>query len=198
MGRYRVSDEQGAAQHLLVRPDGCFMPADIAGGKRVFGLASHLYALRHEGDGGIGDFETLRRFAKLTADLGGRYTGLNPLHHMFPSDRSRVSPYQPSDRRYLDPIYISIAQLLSEYPLPKTAKLARNAPRRLCGARKTPRGRLPCALAGQERVARKRLRRMATAPSPAMTISSGTAPLKPARAGEKATPNASAIVPSSN
>jgi glycogen debranching enzyme len=124
MGRYRLSDELGPPQHLLVRPDGCFVPEDIAGGKRVFGLASHLYALRHIGDGGIGDFETLRRFAKLTGEFGGRYTGLNPLHHMFPSDRRRVSPYQPSDRRYLDPIYINIAQLLEAHPLPKTAKLA--------------------------------------------------------------------------
>ena len=82
-------------------------------GGRVFGLASHLYALRHAGSEGIGDFETLRRFASLTAEIGGRYAGLNPLHHLFPSDRSRASPYQPSDRHYIDPLYISIGKLLA-------------------------------------------------------------------------------------
>ena len=77
-------------------------------GARVWGLASHLYALRHKGDDGIGDLETLRRFAEVTAAIGGRYAGLNPLHHLFPTDRSRASPYQPSDRRFIDPIYINI------------------------------------------------------------------------------------------
>ena len=35
--------------------------------------------------------------------------GLNPLHALFPHDRSRASPYQPSDRRFLDPIYIDVS-----------------------------------------------------------------------------------------
>jgi glycogen operon protein len=124
LGCWLISTDDGTMHHVLVRPEACFMPSDIAAGKKVFGLSSHLYALHHAGDGGIGDFETLRQFAGLTTELGGRYSGINPLHHMFPADRARVSPYQPSDRRYLDPIYISIAQLLSDHPLPETARLA--------------------------------------------------------------------------
>lgn len=125
-GYYNVwSDEaSGRKRRLIVSPGRCYLPDDIARGARVFGLASHLYALRHEGDGGIGDFETLRRFAGLTAEIGGRYAGLNPLHHMFPSDRSRASPYQPSDRRYIDPIYISVDRLLKQLPLPGALALA--------------------------------------------------------------------------
>jgi glycogen operon protein len=107
-----------------VTPGACHLPDDIAAGHRVYGLAAHLYALRHDGDGGIGDLETLRRFAHVTSEIGGRYAGLNPLHHMFPADRSRASPYQPSDRRYVDPIYISIPQLLEDLALPKSAALA--------------------------------------------------------------------------
>ncbi len=34
--------------------------------------------------------------------------GLNPLHALFPLDRSRVSPHQPSHREFLDPIYIDV------------------------------------------------------------------------------------------
>ncbi len=124
MGSYKIVADAGLASHLLVRPPGCFLPNDIATGARVFGLASHLYALRHAGDGGIGDFETLRRFSKLTADLGGRYAGLNPLHHMFPADRRRVSPYQPSDRRFIDPIYINLEGLLADFKLPQAAAVA--------------------------------------------------------------------------
>src|SRR5271166_1814619 len=39
--------------------------------------------------------------------------GLNPLHALFPGDRERASPYYPSDRRFLDPIYIDVESLPS-------------------------------------------------------------------------------------
>lgn len=83
---------------------------------RFFGLSAHLYALRHASDWGIGDFETLAQTAEATAKMGGRLLGINPLHHMFTDDRERVSPYQPSDRRFIDPIYIDVAALTSRKP----------------------------------------------------------------------------------
>ncbi len=119
------SDDNGEEkQRLIVGPGSCYLPDEIAVGKRVWGLASHLYALRHQGGEGIGDLETLRRFATVTQVNGGRYAGLNPLHHLFPTDRSRVSPYQPSDRRFIDPIYINIDALLERMSLPKSKMLA--------------------------------------------------------------------------
>ncbi|PZF76504.1 glycogen debranching enzyme GlgX [Aestuariivirga litoralis] len=131
---FATGDDIEHAQAVLARPrpvitspGTCFVPDDIASGDKVFGLASHLYALRHGNSEGIGDFATLQHFAALTARIGGRHAGLNPLHHMFPSDRSRASPYQPSDRHYVDPIYISIERLLSGLALPRTAALARDA-----------------------------------------------------------------------
>ena len=123
-GCYRLLAEGSEPRHIIASPGECHLPADIAAGRRVFGLASHLYSLRHAGSEGIGDLATLGRFAELSAGLGGRQAGLNPLHHLFPSDRSRASPYQPSDRHYVDPIYISIARLLAMLPLPRTAALA--------------------------------------------------------------------------
>ena len=93
----------------VVTPAGrCYQPEFFAKGKRIYGLTSHLYALRHDGDGGVGDFETLARFCEASSKLGGSLAGINPLHHMFTDDRSRVSPYQPSDRRFIDPIYIDL------------------------------------------------------------------------------------------
>lgn len=132
MGLGFANDDDLAQSHavlarpkpVIASPGTCYVPEDIAEGARVFGLASHLYSLRHHGSEGIGDFATLQRFAALSETIGGRYAGLNPLHHLFPSDRSRASPYQPSDRHYIDPIYISIGQLLERLPLPRTAALA--------------------------------------------------------------------------
>lgn len=120
----RFDDRPGHVRFVLVDPGACHLPPSIAAGRRDFGLSGHLYALRHEGDGGIGDFETLRRFARITTACGGHLSGINPLHHMFPADRSRASPYQPSDRRFVDPIYISIATLLDDLPVPKAQALA--------------------------------------------------------------------------
>jgi glycogen debranching enzyme len=126
VGYHEVWPEGAEARkrRVIVSPGQCFLPGAIAQGGRVHGLAAHLYALRHDGDGGIGDFETLRRFADITVAAGGAYAGINPLHHLFPQDRERASPYQPSDRRFIDPIYINIAALLEAFPLRKTRKLA--------------------------------------------------------------------------
>ncbi len=129
MGYYDVwaDGSENAKRRLIVGPGNCYLPQTIAQDGRVFGLAAHLYALRHHGDGGVGDFETLRRFAHVTQACGGTFAGINPLHHLFPSDRNRASPYQPSDRRYIDPIYINIASLLEEFPLAKTRELANSS-----------------------------------------------------------------------
>ncbi len=93
----------------------CYQPELLKQGKRLYGLTSHLYALRHEGDGGIGDLETLARFCETSAKLGGSLAGINPLHHMFTDDRRRVSPYQPSDRRFIDPIYIDLNEVQKRF-----------------------------------------------------------------------------------
>ncbi len=98
----------GQNRNVPLAPACCYQAEFLKRGKRLYGLTSHLYALRHEGDGGIGDLETLARFCETSARLGGSLAGINPLHQMFSEDRRRVSPYQPSDRRFIDPIYIDL------------------------------------------------------------------------------------------
>jgi glycogen debranching enzyme len=82
-------------------------PAFAQGGKR-FGLAAHLYCLRGEQPQALGNLATLRALCEETKRQGGMIAGINPLHHLFPTDRKRVSPYQPSDRRFIDPLYIDL------------------------------------------------------------------------------------------
>ena len=113
IGRHRILNEDRPEQlcHLTVAPGACYLPADLLGGKRRFGIAAHLYSLRSAGDQGIGDFTTLARLATEATKAGAAMIGLNPLHALFPHDRGRASPYQPSDRRFLDPIYIDVSGL---------------------------------------------------------------------------------------
>lgn len=97
---------------LTVAPPACYLPPGLAAGGRVFGVGTHLYTLRREAqDQGIGDFTLLGELGALAAKAGARVLGLNPLHALFPGERERASPYSPSDRRFLDPIYIDVAAL---------------------------------------------------------------------------------------
>jgi glycogen operon protein len=97
-----------SAPQRLARNERCFVPDALARGGRRYGLAAQLYTLRRAGDQAIGDLTTLRRLAEGAAARGAATLALNPLHTLFPSNRQRVSPYQPSDRRFLDPIYIDL------------------------------------------------------------------------------------------
>lgn len=84
----------------------CFLSPALAQGRKIFGLAAHLYALRGAQPSALGNFTTLAEFGSAAQRAGASFAGINPLHHLFPTDRDRASPYQPSDRRFIDPIYI--------------------------------------------------------------------------------------------
>jgi glycogen operon protein len=125
-GRYQIeadrdeADRDGAACGLVVAPPRCHLPA----GGRAFGVAAQLYALRRgAGDQGIGDLTGLAELAAGVARAGGAVVGINPLHMLFPQDRTRASPYQPSDRRFLDPLAIDV----TAPPLPMEADGVRAA-----------------------------------------------------------------------
>ena len=112
MGRHQLTldDDPATACHLTVAPARCFLPDTLATGQRRFGIAAHLYTLRGSRDQGIGDFTTLAELGTAAAKAGAAVIGLNPLHALFPGDRSRASPYHPSHRGFLDPIYLDIGE----------------------------------------------------------------------------------------
>ena len=112
-GRYRLrrDDRSDAEGTLIVAPAGGFVPPAFAGGAGRFGVAAHLYSLTRDGDQGIGDFTTLGELAEAAAGSGAVTVGLNPMHALFAGQRERASPYHPSDRRFLDPVYIDVARL---------------------------------------------------------------------------------------
>jgi glycogen operon protein len=110
-GRHRVwrDDAPELVCHLTVAPRRCHLPEVIARGGRRFGISAQLYSLRRAGDQGIGDFTTLGQLATVAGREGAATIGINPLHMLFPEQRERASPYYPSDRRFLDPIYLDVA-----------------------------------------------------------------------------------------
>ncbi|MGB0749380.1 MAG: 4-alpha-glucanotransferase [Magnetospiraceae bacterium] len=91
---------------VIVAPPHCFDGFHGGKGHRQWGLAGHVYALRRGNDLGMGDFSALVEFADLTAALGGDVVGVNPLHALFPDRPENASPYSPSSRLFLNPLYI--------------------------------------------------------------------------------------------
>ena len=97
---------------LIVAPDKCREPADIAGGSRLWGVAVQLYALRSQNNWGIGDFSDLAELLRHAAAAGAGFVGISPVHALFPSDPTLYSPYSASSRHALNVMFIDVASVL--------------------------------------------------------------------------------------
>jgi 4-alpha-glucanotransferase len=76
--------------------------------RRMWALAVQLYGVRSARNWGHGDFTDLLGLVDLAADLGASGVGLNPLHALFDDRPSEPSPYFPSSRLFLNPLYIDL------------------------------------------------------------------------------------------
>ncbi len=112
-GYHRLSVEvagEPAQSTLIVAPSKAYAPPWLKEGKRLWGIACHLYSLRSENNWGIGDFTDLASLSRITADFGGAAVGINPLHALFPPYPDHASPYSPSSRLFLNPLYIDVTR----------------------------------------------------------------------------------------
>lgn len=104
-----VLDARGAGHAALwVVPERCYLPPALASGRRIWGPALQLYALRSQRNWGIGDFTDLANVIDLAARHGADLVGLNPLHALFPHDPRHCSPYSPSSRLFLNTLYLDV------------------------------------------------------------------------------------------
>jgi 4-alpha-glucanotransferase len=98
---------------------------------RVWGVTIEPYALRSSRNWGIGDFVDLEAVAGLFGRLGADFIGLTPLHAPFLADPDRRSPYEPSSRQRLNPLYIAVDRVSGYQPDPdleqRAAKLRETA-----------------------------------------------------------------------
>lgn len=90
----------------------CFLPET----GRFWGIVLQLYQLRSPRNWGIGDFADLEVVAHLAADAGADFLGLNPLHALFLAAPERCSPFSPSNRRFLNPLYLAVDQVPGFHP----------------------------------------------------------------------------------
>ncbi|MCW5700528.1 MAG: 4-alpha-glucanotransferase [Rhodospirillales bacterium] len=98
----------GRSMRLIVTPERCYLPASLEKGGKRWGFATHVYTLRSSRDWGMGDFGSLTDLVDVSAKLGAASIGVNPLHALFPEIPERASPYSPSSRLFLNPLYLDV------------------------------------------------------------------------------------------
>ncbi len=97
------------AAELIVCPDRCY--SSLGAADKAWGVSCQLYTLRSDHNCGIGDFADLKELVQLSVAAGADYIGLNPLHAACADSPDAASPYSPSDRRFLNAIYIALADV---------------------------------------------------------------------------------------
>ena len=88
-------------------PPRAFVPEPLIDA-RAWGFSCQLGSLRSDRNAGIGDFGDLIELVRVAAAMGADFIGLNPLHALFSADPGRASPFSPSNRAMLNPIYIAL------------------------------------------------------------------------------------------
>ncbi|MBV8928407.1 MAG: 4-alpha-glucanotransferase [Mycobacteriaceae bacterium] len=91
---------------LIVSPSSLMLPERM-GQRRVWGLATQLYSVRSKRSWGVGDLTDLADIAVWAASRhGAGYVLVNPLHAAAPSAPMEPSPYLPTSRRFVNPLYL--------------------------------------------------------------------------------------------
>ncbi len=111
LGWHRLRARAGSEEAdcvLVVTPPYLVLPEAI-GERRTWGWMVQLYQVRSERSWGLGDLGDL---AQLTGS-GGRENGagfvlVNPLHAAEPVGPMEPSPYLPTTRRFMNPVYLRV------------------------------------------------------------------------------------------
>ena len=115
-GRFRAPDaigyhrlELGGREvTLAVCPPRCLTACDVLGSK-AWGATVQLYSLRDGRETPSGDFGALADFAARLGRAGADAVAISPVHALFLADPQRYSPYSPSSRDWLNPLFADSA-----------------------------------------------------------------------------------------
>jgi 4-alpha-glucanotransferase len=109
-GYHRLAVEVAGSRHeaaLFAAPEAAWLPE----APRHWGLFAPAYALRSDGDLGVGGLAELERLVDFTAELGGHVVGTLPLTATFLRELASPSPYTPVSRLFWNELYVDLARL---------------------------------------------------------------------------------------
>ncbi|PRY60277.1 4-alpha-glucanotransferase [Knoellia remsis] len=96
---------------LIVTPGALEVPEVLRHGGAT-GLMTQIYQVRSASSWGIGDLGDLGDLASWAGtDLGAEFVLVNPLHAAEPVAPMEASPYLPTTRRFVNPIYLRVEDI---------------------------------------------------------------------------------------
>ena len=107
-GYHHLQRDDGIDQLLITGPGRCHLPD----GPRAWGWALQLAATRSFQSWGIGDLADLRALGAWSARAGAGFLAVGPLGAPNPGPQPEPSPYYPSTRRFGNPLYLRVEQVL--------------------------------------------------------------------------------------
>ena len=100
-----------ATARLIVAPARLELPVHVRA-RRRWGFLAQLYSIRSRASWGVGDLADLRDLCTLAAArTGADFVVVNPLHAAEPVAPLTPSPYLPSSRLYVNPLYIRVEEI---------------------------------------------------------------------------------------
>jgi 4-alpha-glucanotransferase len=128
LGYHRVhlrSGDRESDTALIVTPDWLGLPERL-GARRIWGLAVQLYSVRSAQSWGVGDLTDLTDLAVWSASVhGAGYLLVNPLHAAAPGTPMEPSPYLPTSRRFVNPLYLRVEVITEFAALRKRGRVRR-------------------------------------------------------------------------
>ena len=105
IGRYELwqKDFTNITCRITIAPQTCYLPD----GEVLKGISAQIYSLKRNVSSVFGNFQTLKETLKTIDEQGYQILAINPLHVLFLKDRDKKSPYYPSDRRFIEPLYLA-------------------------------------------------------------------------------------------
>ncbi|MEI6894158.1 MAG: 4-alpha-glucanotransferase [Colwellia sp.] len=104
--------ENTAECSLIFAPKTCYSHQQASENK-MWGYTAQLYSLCSDTNWGIGDFTDLNSLIEKSAEQGASAVGINPLHPLYQNNPAHRSPYSPSSRCFLNPLYIDVTAIVN-------------------------------------------------------------------------------------
>jgi 4-alpha-glucanotransferase len=104
-----VTGSETATATLIVAPD--IVGLGALGDRRAWGIATQLYSARSSRSWGMGDFGDLNTITSWAAERGAGFVLINPVHAAAPVSPIEPSPYYPSTRRFVSPLYLRVEEM---------------------------------------------------------------------------------------
>lgn len=113
---------QETRRPLVVVPGRLELPAALGDGS-AWGFMTQLYSVRSAQSWGIGDLADLTELISWSArEHGAGFVLVNPLHAAEPVPPMEPSPYLPTTRRFMNPIYLRVEDIREVAYLPATER----------------------------------------------------------------------------